>query len=217
MLSGVPQRSSVIGADCHGWTSAGARRSNRVSRPAGPAPRPGRPAVPRPVARVVPPSPPPRRRRHPAAARVLTLKLSPSSCTRRGCRARRTRSGSCRRRASSAERCRPPCCAGSLATPLVRPYWIAKSARVRRRDEHAALGHEALQVLGPRQPRPGRCRRSAPTCRCSASRRVFFHGIGFRHIGMPSMIACALAPRRRKDDHVVLRVQVRVLRRRPAC
>ena len=41
---------------------------------------------------------------------------------------------------------------------------------------------------------------------------VIFHGIGLRHIGIPSMIAAAVAAAGREEDDVVLRVQVRILR-----
>ena len=56
-----------------------------------------------------------------------------------------------------------------------------------RRDEHAAvLRRTAAGAEAPRAPCRGACRRSAPRCRCSACRRVFFHGIGLRHSGVPS-------------------------------
>ena len=46
---------------------------------------------------------------------------------------------------------------------------------------------------------------------------VTFHGIGLRHIGIPSIDCSAVAAARAEDDHVVLRVQIRCPSRRPAC
>ena len=96
-----------------------------------------------------------------------------------------------------------------------------REAGRRRRDrpcpstviEQAALADEVLQVLRRRSSR-GRdaCRRSDPPIRGSASPAVFFHGSGLPHIGMPLTIAFGAAADRRKDDHVVLRVEVVVAR-----